>query len=184
MIIEYLHSIRPLSPELEDHLSKILRFERYKKKEILLREGQVSRNIYFIWKGLVRCYYMMEDGQEVSARFMLEGHTVAPIISFFLQVESYESLIALEDCELYAMSFQDFEDTRERFVEFNYHAFELIKQNYLESEERLLMIRRRKAEERYAILVDRWPQLLARVPKRLIASYLDLAPSQMSRKTG
>lgn len=184
MIIKYLDSLRPLSDELKEHLTKVITFQRYKKKDIILQQGQVARHIYFIWKGMVRCFYTMDDGQEVSARFMLEGHAVAPILSFFKQVESYETLVAFEDCELYGMSFEDLEDTRQRFVEFNFHAFLLITRNYLESEERLLMIRRRTANERYAILRERWPQLLERVPKRLIASYIDLAPSQMSRKTG
>ena len=124
----------------------------------------------------------MEDGKEVSARFMLEGNPVAPILSFFQQVESYESLVALEDCELYALSYDDMEHARRKYLEFNFIAFELIRRNYLQSEERLLMIRCRTADERLAFLRERWPQLLERVPKKLIASYVDLTPSVMSRK--
>lgn len=182
MIIDYLNAIYPMSEELTTYLSKVVQFQKVKKKEFLLREGQVSRHIYIIWKGLVRCYYTMEDGREVSARFMLEGDPVAPILSFFQQVESYESLVAFEDCELYALSYEDMEYARRNYLEFNFIAFELIKRNYQQSEERLLIIRCRTAEERYALLRKRWPELLNRVPKRLVASYIDLAPSAMSRK--
>jgi CRP-like cAMP-binding protein len=182
MIIEYLNAIYPMSDGLTDYLLKVVSFQKVKKKQFLLRQGQVSRHIYIIWKGIVRCYYTMEDGKEVSARFMLEGNPVAPILSFFQQVESYESLVALEDCELYALSYEDMEYARRIYLEFNFIAFELIRRNYLQSEERLLMIRCRTADERLAFLKERWPQLLERVPKKLIASYIDLTPSVMSRK--
>ncbi|TDW96980.1 Crp/Fnr family transcriptional regulator [Dinghuibacter silviterrae] len=182
MIIDYLNSIYPMSEELKEYLSKVVRFQEVKRKQFLLKEGQVSRDIYFIWKGIVRCYYVLDTGEEVSARFMMEGNAVAPILSFFQQVQSYESLIAFEDCELYALSYEDMEYCRRKYLEFNFIAFELIKRNYLQSEERLLIIRRRTAEERYNLLRDRWPKLLQRVPKKHIASYLDLAPWSISRK--
>jgi CRP/FNR family transcriptional regulator, anaerobic regulatory protein len=182
MIIEYLSAIYPMTDELKAYLSKVVEFQTFKKKEFLLREGQVSRYIYIIWKGMVRCYYTLPDGQQVSARFMVEGDPVAPIHSFFKQVNSYESLMAFEDCELYAISYEHLQYVRKTFLEFNFIAFELIMRNYLKAEERLLIIRRRTAKERYELLREQWPGLLDRVPKRLIASYIDLAPSAMSRK--
>jgi len=182
MIIEYLNGIHSMSDELMEYLSRVVQHRTFKKKEFLLREGQVARHIYIISKGMIRCFYTLPDGQEVSARFMSEGDPVAPIVSFFKQVESYESLVAFEDCEVFSLSFEDMQYARKTYKEFNYIAFELIMRNYLKAEERLLIIRRRTAKERFALLRSGWPQLLQRVPKKLIASYIDLAPSQISRK--
>src|ERR1700744_675525 len=181
MILDVLRKIHPLSDELADFIAKKVRFEKIRKKHVLLRAGEVARYIYFIQKGLVRCYYL-HGGEEISSRFMPEEHVVAPIWSFFQRVESYEYVVAVEDCELYGMSYDDLEDCRKAFPEFNYIAFELMKRNYLKSEERLFLIRGRTASERYRLLLDRWPELVNRVPKKYIASYLDLTPWSLSRK--
>lgn len=181
MILDVLRKIHPVSDGLADFITRTVHFEKIRKKHVLLRAGEVARYIYFIQKGLVRCYYI-NGGEEISSRFMQENHVVSPIWSFFQQVESYEYVVAMEDCELYGMSYLDLEECRRQFPEFNFIAFELMKRNYLKSEERLFIIRGRTAAERYRILQERWPELLNRVPKKYIASYLDLTPWSLSRK--
>ncbi|HTJ11628.1 MAG TPA: Crp/Fnr family transcriptional regulator [Dinghuibacter sp.] len=181
MILDVLRKIHPLSDDLSDFITRKVHFEKIRKKHVLLRAGEVARYIYFIQKGLVRCYYI-NGGEEISSRFMQENHVVSPIWSFFQQVESYEYVVAVEDCELYGMSYLDLEECRKRFPEFNFIAFELMKRNYLKSEERLFIIRGRTAAERYRLLQERWPELSNRVAKKHIASYLDLTPWSLSRK--
>ena len=181
-LIEYLNGIHPLSDDLQAYLAENVQVYKFKKKEFILREGQVAKYIYIIWKGMIRFYYTMPDGEEVSSRFMSERDPAAPILSFFSQVPSHESMVAHEDCEVFGISYDALEKGRKQFLEFNYVAFELIKLNYFTAEERLLIIRRRTARERFELLMQKFPLLVQRVSKKLLASYIDLAPSQMSRK--
>lgn len=179
-ILSYLHSFYPLSEGLRDFLIKVVGFQAVKKKDLLLRPGEVARHLYFVQAGLVRCYYI-KDGEEVSTWFMREGDVITSVLSFFRQVPGFEYLVALEDCEVYALSFEDFMEARRRFMEFNFIALELLTRYYIQSEERLLSLRRTSAQEKLAFVTENLGELLLRVPKKFVASYMDLAPGALSR---
>ena len=100
-LIDFLHSVYPLSTELKEHLAKILKKKELKKKELLLSAGSICRNVYFVSQGLLRCYYL-EDG-EVCKWFMKEGDVVYSVRSFLTQTASNEYIQALENCQLYCL---------------------------------------------------------------------------------
>ena len=65
-LLAYLNAIHPLSSELNDYLIQTLKSIEIPKKEYILKEGHICYNIYFVSKGLARCFYMKED-KEVSS---------------------------------------------------------------------------------------------------------------------
>jgi CRP-like cAMP-binding protein len=179
-ILAHLASIYPLSDALRDYLVQVVEFRTLKRKDLLLRPGEQARHIYFIKKGILRCYYI-KDGDEVSTWFMAEGNVITSVLSFFPQRPGFEYIQALEDCELYGISWDDLQYIYRNFLEFNFISRVLTERYYMQSEERLYSIRRRTARERYNYLVERWPELVLRVKQRYIASYMDLGPGTMSR---
>ena len=67
------------------------------------------------------------------------------------------------------------------YPELNYIA-RVITENYLvKSQERLFLLRRQTAEERYLYFTERYPTLLQKVPLKYIASYLGLTLETLSR---
>jgi len=107
---------------------------------------------------------------------------ITSVLSFFPQAESFEYMVAMEDCELWALAFDDFMAARRRFMEFNYVALDLLIRYYIQSEERLLGLRRTSAQEKMAFVTEHLGELLQRVPKKFVASYMDLAQSALSRR--
>ena len=81
-LFQYLSSIHPLSDELVNHLTTILKQQDIPKKEYLLKAGHVSRRVCFIISGLLRCYYEKDD-QDISSWFMKEGDVIFSVESFF-----------------------------------------------------------------------------------------------------
>jgi CRP-like cAMP-binding protein len=88
-LLNYLNGIHPLSENLVDFLSRTLKTKKLLKKDYLLKRGHVSRDICFINKGLLRCFYLV-DNKEVCSWFMKEGDVIVSVESFFSQTESYE----------------------------------------------------------------------------------------------
>ena len=68
-----LNLLQPPPPGVLERLSSMLVRKQVKKKEFLLREGQVSSRIYFIEKGLIRAYYIEEKGEDVTTWFMKDN---------------------------------------------------------------------------------------------------------------
>jgi hypothetical protein len=73
---------------------------------------------------------------------------------------------------------------RKRFLEFNFMALDLLTGYYMQSEERLVSLRRMSAQEKMNYINEHLSDLAQRVPKRFLASYMDLAPWALSRSYG
>lgn len=174
-----LNAIHPLSPELKQSLLLTLKAKEVRKKDFLLKAGHVCRNIYFIERGLMRCFYLQAT-QEVCSWFMKEGDVIVSVESFFEQKESYESIQALEDCVVHYLTFDELQGLYKAFPEFNYIGRVLVQKYYTLSEQRLFSLRMQRGLERFEILKERHPELVQRVEQKYLASYLGITEQYLS----
>ncbi len=182
-LLHFLQSIHPMSDGLKQHLAITLKERRLSKKDYLLRAGHVSQNICFIAGGLLRCFYL-KDEQEVSSWFMKEGDVIVSVESFFSQKESYESIQAVEDCQLYYITYNELQFLYQHFPEFNFIGRVLLEKYYMLSEQRLYSLRMQRSQERYEYLLTNHPELVLRVPAKYLASYLGITQQYLSMFKG
>lgn len=175
-----LNGILPLSQQLTEELILRLKSRQLAKKDFLLRAGHVCRNIYFVERGLLRCFYQKGDA-EVSSWFMKEGDVIISIESFYQQRESYEWIQALEDCVLYYISFEELNAVYRSFPEFNFVGRVLTEKYYTLWAQQLYALRMQQASERYQWLLNNHPELILRVSAKYIASYLGIDETTLSR---
>lgn len=179
-LLNYLNGIAPLSKELVQFLAQNLESLSLKKKEYLLKKGQVCNKISFIQQGLFRSFYEANE-KETSSWFMKEGDVIISVESFFRQINSYESIQAIEDSFVFFITYPQLQYAYKHFIEFNIIGRVLTENYYILSEQRLFGIRSLKAEERYKYLLEIHPELILRVPSQYIASYLSVTPETLSR---
>ncbi len=179
-LLQSLNLIYPVSPALHEYLIEKTKVVLLPKKAFLLKEGRICKNIYYINKGLARCFYIKDD-KEVSSWFMKEGDHIISVESFFRQQPSYENIQAIEDCELFALSYEELHVIYYNFPEFNFIARVLTEKYYTLSEQRLFSLRMQRASERYAHLMNHFPEIIQRVPSTIIASYLGITLETLSR---
>jgi CRP/FNR family transcriptional regulator, anaerobic regulatory protein len=179
-LLRYLESIHEMSEGCKIRLQEILRFKEIQRKDYLLRAGHICQHIYFIERGLLRCFYFKND-VEISSWFMREGDVVVSVESFFHQKVSYESIQALEDCTLYYIGYKELQEIYRSFPEFNFIARVLTEQYYCLSEQRLYSIRMMRASERYDYLLQHHLEFMHRVPAKHIASYLGITAEMLSK---
>ena len=178
-LLQALGAIYPLSKGLDDRLRIILKEKTLAKKDFLLRAGHICRNIYFIERGLLRCFYLKHEA-EVSSWFMKEGDVIISVESFYTQTVSYESIQALEKCILYYISYTELQAIFHMYPEFNFIGRVVTEKYYTLSEQRLYSLRMQRSHERYDYLMRNHPELILRVPAKYIASYLGITDVQLS----
>ncbi len=176
----YMNTIRPISEELKEVLTMNLEIIELPKKHLLLKEGETSDYIYVVIKGILRMYYL-KDEIEVCSRFMEENRMAMSVNSFYSRTPGYEYIETLEPCILARISYERLHKIYNKHDEFNYIARCITEAYFIRSEERLYLIRKKSAKERYLYLSERYPEILQRVPLTYIASYLNLTLETISR---
>src|ERR1700722_10830252 len=156
-MLQYLGSVYPLSEDLQKEILDNVQGVSVRKRKHLLKEGQICRNIYFVVKGLLRCYYFTDDGTEVSTWFMRETDTCVSVDSFYLQIPSYEYIRAEEDCELFYITYDQLQALYKKHLEFNYVGRVLTIKYLVDWNRQLKDIRLLKSDERYNALLKRDP---------------------------
>lgn len=182
-ILQFLHSIFSLSPDCIAYLRRTVRTRTIKENQILLEIGEVCRNLYFIKTGVLRCFYYVND-KEVSDWFFWEGETVVSIGSFYDQVPSEDCIQALEDCELYYLSYHELEYLYQHFIEFNVIGRVLTLKYLRVFHQHARNLRKLPAAERYKFLLRTQPGLIQRIPLGPLASWLNMEPETLSRMRG
>lgn len=166
--------------EFEEILS-YFETHRYKKHQIILHPGQPVPNEFFVISGLLKSSFTDSDGKEHILQFSTENWWTTDYDAFFKNGFSRLSVECLEDVELLALS-----RTRKSELCATHQKMEhffLRKSNggYAALQKRILSLLTSSAEERFLEFSANYPQLLQRVPKKLIASYLGLSRETLSR---
>lgn len=179
-LLTFVNSIHPMSSGLKEYLYRTLKKQSFSKKDLILKKGKIATNIYFIEKGLVRCFYE-KNGKEVSSWFMKEGDFIISVESFYNQKPGNETIQALEDCSVYSINHQELMYMYLHYPEFNFIGRVLTEKYYILCEQRLYSMRMQKAKERYEYLQKSHPDLMQRVTAQHLASYLGVTMETLSR---
>jgi len=153
----------------------------FEKNDYLIRAGDVVDNFYFITGGLVRFFYLTEDGKEFNKHFAMENGFAGSFYSLILSEPCGFSIQALERTETIVLpnrvlnEFYDRHACWERLGRKNAEYLALIK----EKRERELLLD--SLETRYRRFLKEFPGLSDRMPQYHIASYLGVTDVALSR---
>ena len=166
----------------EDEKNAILSLDvfRYVKNgTILLKKGQKSQDEYFVLKGCIRKYYII-DGEEKTTAFFTEMDALTPhcVIN---KVPSEYFISCVEDSIL-TISNSDMEvEINSKFPKFaimcGVLSQELLAKQQIDFDE----FKTSSPEQRYLNLLQKRPDLIQRVPQHQLASYLGIKPQSLSR---
>lgn len=176
-IITRFYSLPESSKETLKLMAKLV---NYPKGHLLLKANCIERNIYFIKKGIVRAYYDSKGGL-VTFWFGVEGALVLSMKSYISGEKSYENIELLEDSELYEFNIEQLKEAYQNDVHLANWGRKLAEHELVKTEERLIAMQFKTANERYHQFVKDQPHLLLRVQLGYVASYLGMSQVSLSR---
>jgi len=183
LLIQRLEKLHPLDDVLKEKVASITKITDYSAGSFIQREGQVCTKASMVASGLVRSFYMNE-GKEVTSRFMDEGFIATSWISFYTQLPSNEFIQAVEDSTILSVDYSDIQRLYQEFPDFNINGRKQVEYSFFLAEQRTQMLRKHTAEEKYQFFLDNHSSLLQRVPLRQIATYLGINEETLSRVRG
>ena len=161
-------------------LEKYLQPMELKRREYLLREGDVCSSNYFVEKGCLRMFFNNDKMVEQTTQFAIEDWWLSDYFSFARQTPSEYAIQAVEKSVVVAIDYQ-LQDKLFSEVPQMERYFRIMMQRALSASQlRVKMIYQLSKEEMYRHFNRSYPQFFQRVPQYMIASYLGLTPEYMS----
>ncbi len=178
-IISFLSKYASVPKALAEVILKYSNIKQLKKDTIILRDGQIANECFFILKGCMKRYYLM-DGEEKITGFYTEGQSITPV-SYVKKTPSKYYISTIENT---IVSFGNPDSENEIYkVHPELESFtrileEKLMANKIEEFDEWM---NHNPEERYLLLIEKRPDLIQRVPQYQIANYLGIRPQSLSR---
>ncbi|MFC4165652.1 Crp/Fnr family transcriptional regulator [Epilithonimonas zeae] len=154
--------------------------KNFRKKEILLEEGQVCRQNYFVLKGLLRKFFINEKGIEQTTDFALETWWMTDNFSFERKTPADFSIQTVEKSEVLTISSDSQEKLLNDFPIMEKYFRLIYQRAFAANQRRVKYIFTYSKEDFYFSLVKQYPEFVQRVPQYLIASFLGFTPEYLS----
>lgn len=155
--------------------------DHLKAKNYFLKLGKISNKVAYIKSGTLRAFFFNDKGEEVTTNFFKQDHVVISIWSFNNQKPSKESIIAIEDCELLSITYENMKKLIKLVPKWQRITQDVDSLKYSRMHKRTIEFQTLSASERYKQFIENNPEILQRVALKHIASYLGIDIATLSR---
>lgn len=165
----------------QELFTSLLGIRRLLRKQFLLQAGDICRYESYVLEGCVRSFFVDDKGVEHTLHFALEDWWITDLESFLHQTAAQVNIEALTPVTVLQLDKPSLERLYTEVPVFE-RFFRILHQNaYLAQNRRILNNISLSGEARYIDLLERYPQLVQRVPQKYIASYLGITPVFLSQ---
>jgi CRP-like cAMP-binding protein len=156
-------------------------FERreFRKNELILKEGSICRYFYFLEEGLVR-YFLNIDGNDITKFFTMAPYCFTSKDSFRHQKPATESIQALEKTVVWQTSLEKANELLELKC-WNTFTRKFVHEVQSYTEELLMEAKTETSENRYFKLLEKYPEVIHKIPLKHLSTFLGIAPQSLSR---
>lgn len=168
-------------PRSRAAMAAAVREKRFQAGEDILRQGEVSADVYVLKSGLAKLVYITPEGKEFVKSFIAEGHVVGSLASLINGSASTFSITCLEACHVEAAAYENIRLLSESDPAVLRFSCMLFQQLALKKEIREHDFLCLTPAERYAKFLHEQPGLVGRISQIEIAHYLGITPVALSR---
>jgi len=179
ILFDFISKYISLSEDEKNALLSLGLFHSVKKGTVLLKEGQKTQDSFFVLKGCIRVYYII-DGEEKTTAFYTEMDVLTPYCVINKTPSEY-FISCVEDSILTVSNSDMGVEMNSKFPKFDIMcrmlSEELLAKQRIDFDE----FKTSSPEQRYLNLLQKRPDLIQRVPQHQLASYLGIKPQSLSR---
>lgn len=171
----------PLNSEEQEEVKRLFQRRIVKRKGLLLQEGEICRNYYFVVSGCFRMFAIDSDFKEHNLQFAVENDWIVDFQSFYTERPSKLYIEAVETSLVLQISHEDLLYLYVNYPKFDRNFRIILEQKYIGYQNRILQNISSTGEERYVSFLNDYPHLINRLPNTQIASYIGVTPEFLSK---
>lgn len=180
-LYQFMNTISPISAADWEVACTILSVKSIDPYQIIFSPNSVFNYLLFINSGLVRTYYIAEDGRDITFQIYEENSFAVDYSSFVNREPSRLICETLEHSDIVYIPYLELQRLYQMLPSFVVFGKMAAEQAYTRAYNRAMSLLTETAQQRYESLVQDRSSLLQRVPQYYIASYLGITPQSLSR---
>jgi CRP-like cAMP-binding protein len=178
---EHIEKIVPLSDDEFAFVCNHFSIKKFKKHQFLIQEGDAVKYHYFVVTGLLKLVYTDDTGKQHIVSFAMEDWWESDFYAYYTQTAATLSLECVEDTEVLCLLLEDYKKLCDGLPKMQRFFLEKANFGFIGAQRRIISWLTSNAKERYEQLLYRYPSLIQRVPKSLLAAYLGVSRETLSR---
>lgn len=176
-----LNEYHPVNDEDINAFLQEFELVNYRKGEVLLKEGEVCKHLYFVLNGGIRCFILDDQGREVNIHFYFEDDLASEFKSLNEQEPSGRHLVTTENTRVLRGYKPDYYPHIAVNIDLVQAAMKFFQQSLFAEEDHAEMLRKLSADDRYQYLLENYPHYLQKVSLTHLASWLGISRESLSR---
>jgi CRP-like cAMP-binding protein len=177
----FLHKFIDLTEEeFNEIILPYLELRQFRKKQVIVKIGDVENYFNYILKGLVRKYYVNKEAQ-INTQLSTEGHIIQVQESFHSRTPSEFCLETIEPTSMASITYDNLEKVYSTNAKMERLGRLVTTFSMVIKDRWQINTIRMTPRERFLDFVHKNPELLQRVPQKYLASYLNIQPETFSR---
>ena len=170
-----------LSAEAEEFLYSISKEKTLPKGEVLIRQGQVVKNTFFVLEGCLRSYVIDRNGKEHTLQFAVKDWWISDYIAIHTNEPATLTVECLTESNVIEFNAKELDGIHERFPEFESYQRHNLERHVVSLHKRILNQLQLSAPERYDLFLKQYPDIEQHTRNYHIASYLGITQQSLSR---
>ncbi len=181
LLRQHIEEIIALTDEEFDFVLSHFTPIKKKKHQYIVQEGDYVDKEYWIIKGCLKSYFVDDQGKEHILQFGMENWWITDYESFVKRVKSKTYIDCIEDSELLYITYENREKLTAEMHKMERFWAKKSKMGRIALQNRVLALLKSSTKEQYEMLLEQYPALFQRVPKKMIAAYLGVSRETLSR---
>lgn len=184
----YVNAVSPITEEEWGLIRERLRPRNFDSGDFIFRAGDTCDRMYYLLSGVVRAYFIDEEGKEFSWSFHYNLSQSRAMNRFVVDYAAYLRgepthyyFEVLSPAETLAIKKSDIERLYQESLYWNRFGRLVSEEVYYYTHRRSFSILTQAAKEKYQALMHNYPELFDLVPQKHLASFLGITPQSLSR---
>jgi CRP-like cAMP-binding protein len=178
---DYFNAISKLNESTWDKILPFFKEDSLLKNEYFAKEYQTARQIAFLKTGVVRAFFINQEGKDYNKQFFVGQSIIGAYTSLLTGNTNLIAQQALTDCVIYTCDFASLTNLYDEYQDLERFARKIAEHYFLEKEKKEIEIVLLDASQRYILFKEEFPTLEQLISQFHIASYLGISATQLSR---
>lgn len=181
MLRRHIEQVVRLNDEEYAYVRKHFTTKICKKGGFLIETNKPVPYVYLVISGLIMLVYHDKTGREHIISFAMKDWWESDYPAWFSRQPASLALKCIEDTQVYCLTLDSYQTICAELQKMEHFFLHKANRGHMASQERILTFLTATPRERYEFVLRKYPALMQRVPKALLASYLGVARETLSR---